>query len=75
MQWTIKRKLFLSFSLAASMMVGGTGVAYFAQIHAQATQDEILKTSGTLSDLEHLVGYFGAVTSAQRAYMITGNPE
>lgn len=73
MQLTIKRKLFLAFALAGSMMLGGTGVAYWAQIRAQATQDEIAKTYGTLKDLEHLVAYIGLVTSAQRAYMITGD--
>jgi methyl-accepting chemotaxis protein len=73
MQWTIKLKLILAFGLAGSMMVGGTGVAYWAQLRAQTTQDEIVKTSGVLIDLEHLVGYIGAVTSAQRAYMISGN--
>ena len=72
MQWTIKRKLFLGFGFAAVMMVGGTGVAYWAQVRAQATQAELEATYGELNDLEHLVAYIHAVTSAQRAYMITG---
>ena len=55
------------------MMLGGAAMAYWAQLRAQATQDQILKTSGTLKDLEHLVAYIGQVTSAQRAYMITGD--
>jgi methyl-accepting chemotaxis protein len=74
MQLTIKRKLSMAFVLAGSMMLGGTGVAYWAQIHGQETQEKIEKTDATIKDLEHLIGYIGRVTSAQRAYLISGDP-
>jgi methyl-accepting chemotaxis protein len=74
MRWTIKRKLFLAFALAAFMMLGGTGMAYWAQVRDQTTQREIAKTYREICDLEHLVSYIRAVTAAQRAYMISGDP-
>jgi methyl-accepting chemotaxis protein len=74
MQWTIERKLYLILVLAASMMVSGTCLAYWAQLRAQAMQEDISKTLDMQRDLEHLTGYISAVTSAQRAYMISGDP-
>jgi methyl-accepting chemotaxis protein len=73
MQWTIKSKLLLAFGLAGTMMVGGTAVAHWAQLQAQATQDKIVKTYGLLNDLEHLVVYINEVTTVQRAYLISGD--
>lgn len=73
MRLTIKRKLFLAFGLAGLMMAGVASIGYWAQSRAQATQDQIVKTNEVLKDLEHLVAYIGEVTSAQRAYMISGD--
>jgi methyl-accepting chemotaxis protein len=73
MRLTIRRKLFLAFGLAAFMMIGGTGVAYWAQVRAQATRDEIVKTYGILNDLEYLISYVRGVTVVSRAYIISGD--
>ena len=73
MHWTIKRKLTLAFGFAASMMLGGTGVAYLSQVLAQRTQDAIVQTSSTITDLEYLGSYVRAVTAMQRAYLISGD--
>ena len=70
MRLTIRRKLFLAFGLAAFMMIGGTGVAYWAQVRAQATRDEIVKTYGILNDLEYLISYVRGVTVVSRAYIV-----
>jgi methyl-accepting chemotaxis protein len=74
MQWTIRRKLFLGFGLAAVLMVGCTAIARWAQLRAEATQQQISKTMGMLHDLEHLVVYINSVTSLQRGYLISGDP-
>jgi len=74
MQWTIRRKLFLGFGLAAVLMVGCTTVAHWAQLRAEATQQRISKTMGMLHDVEHLVVYINSVTRVQRGYLISGDP-
>ena len=73
MQWTIRRKLSFAFGVAGLMMLANAGVAYWAQVRAEATQVEIVKTYQVLKDLEHLVVYIHSVTAAQRAYLISGN--
>jgi len=73
MRWTIKRKLYLGFGLAAALTVGFAGIAHWAQMSAQKTQNEIEKTAGTLIDIEHLISYICEVSSEQRAYLISGN--
>ena len=73
MQWTIKRKLFLGFGLAAIMMAGCTGIARWAQMRAQATQEQIAKTYGMLNDIQYLESYVRGVTVVQRAYLISGD--
>jgi methyl-accepting chemotaxis protein len=74
MQWTIQRKLYLIVAFAASMMVSGTVLAHWAQLRAQAMQQDISQTLDMQRDLEHLTSYISEVTSAQRAYMISGDP-
>jgi methyl-accepting chemotaxis protein len=73
MQWTIKKKLYLGFGFAVFLLVGLVSGARWAQERAVATEKEITDTMGMLKDLEHLIGYIHAVTSAQRAYLISGN--
>jgi methyl-accepting chemotaxis protein len=73
MQWTIRRKIFLGFGLAAVLMVGCATIARWAQVRAQATQQQIAKTMGMLRDLEHLVVYINTVTCVQRGYLISGD--
>ncbi len=73
MKLTIRRKLLMAFGLAALMMVSGTGAAYWAQLLAQATRDEIVKTYGVLNDLEYLISYVRGVTVASRAFIISGD--
>jgi methyl-accepting chemotaxis protein len=73
MQWTIKRKLFLGFGLAAILMVGCTAIARWSQVRAQATQDSIVKTYGLLNSLEHLDTYMGKARTMQRGYLISGD--
>jgi methyl-accepting chemotaxis protein len=73
MQWTIKKKLYLGFGFAVFLLVGLVSGARWAQDRAVATEHEITGTMGMLKDLEHLIGYIHAVTSAQRAYLISGN--
>ncbi|MGB6723555.1 MAG: methyl-accepting chemotaxis protein, partial [Terracidiphilus sp.] len=75
MHWTIKRKLFLIFVFVAAMMVGGTGLAYWAQLRGQATQRAIAGTSALLKDLEHQGSYVRAVTAMMRAYVISGDDQ
>ncbi len=75
MKWTIKRKLIVVFVFVASMMGGGTGVAYWAQLRGQATEKEIARTSQILRDLEYLNSYVRAVTAMQRAYLISGDEQ
>ena len=75
MQWTIKKKLFLGFGVAAALLAGCTAVARWAQVRAQTTQQAIAKTDGLLFDMQYLVSYINKVTSAQRAYMISGNEQ
>lgn len=73
MQWSIKQKLFLGFGFAAFLLMGLITGARWAQGRAVATEREITNTMGMLKDLEHLIGYIHAVTSAQRSYLISGN--
>ncbi|HEX7728507.1 MAG TPA: methyl-accepting chemotaxis protein [Terracidiphilus sp.] len=73
MQWTIKRKLFLGFGLAAALLAGSLGIARWAQASAQVTSRKMVKAMTLQRDLEHLIGYINAVTVAQRAYMISGD--
>jgi len=73
MQWSIKQKLYLGFGFAAFLLVGLVSGARWAQGRAVATEREITSTMGMLKDLEHLIGYIHAVTSAQRSYLISGN--
>jgi len=73
MQWSIKQKLFLGFGFAAFLLTGLVSGARWAQGRAVATEREITSTMGMLKDLEHLIGYIHAVTSAQRSYLISGN--
>jgi len=75
MQWTIKQKLTLGFGLAAMLLVGLAGGSRWAQVRAAKTQQQVTRTLGLLNDLEYLVSYLRRVTVAQRAYMISGNPE
>lgn len=74
MKWTIKRKLLLLFVLVSIMMIGGTGVAYVAQVIGQSTQQDIVRTTTMLRDLEHLNSYVRAVSADQRAYLVSGDP-
>lgn len=73
MRWTIKLKLTVVFVFVASMMGGGTGVAYLSQVRAQKTQEEIARTAAIVRDLEYLNSYVRAVTAMQRAYLISGD--
>jgi methyl-accepting chemotaxis protein len=73
MQWTIQRKLTLGFILAGVLLVGCVGIARWAQVRAQATQEQITKTSGMLNDLEHLSAYLSNARAVQRGYMISGD--
>ena len=75
MQWSIKLKLFLGFGLAAILLCEVAGVAWWARVHAQATQVQIEQTLDMLNDLEYLISYVRGVTVAQRAFMISGNPD
>jgi len=75
MQWTIKRKLSIGFGLAGILLVGLAGGARWAQVRAAETQQQVTLTMGVLNDLEYLISYVGKVTSAQRAYMISGNQD
>jgi methyl-accepting chemotaxis protein len=72
-RWTIKRKLTMVFVFVATMMGGGTGVAYLSQVRAQKTQEEIARTAAIVKDLEYLNSYVRAVTAMQRAYLISGD--
>jgi methyl-accepting chemotaxis protein len=73
MRLTIKQKLTLGFGLAAVLLVGLAGGAHWAQVRAAQTQQQVTLTLGVLNDLEYLISYVGKVTSAQRAFMISGN--
>lgn len=73
MKWTIKRKLTAVFVFVALMMSGGTGVAYWAQLRGQATEQRIARTSQTLRDVEYLNSYVRGVTAMQRSFLLTGN--
>ena len=73
MQWTIKRKLFVSFGLVAVMMSGGTLFEHWAKARAMDTQQAITNTYGLLNDLEHLDTYMGKARTMQRGYLITGD--
>lgn len=73
MRWTIQRKLYTGFSLAAVLLAGNAGIAKWAQMRAQATQQQITKTLGMLNDLEYLISYMRGVTVAQRNYLISGD--
>jgi methyl-accepting chemotaxis protein len=73
MIWTIRKKLYVGFGLAGVLLAVCLGITRWAQYRAQVTQDELRKTMGIQRDLEHLVGYINAVTSVQRAYMISGD--
>jgi methyl-accepting chemotaxis protein len=73
MKWTIKRKLYMGFGLAAILVVGCAGIARWAQTSATATQVAIAKTYGMLNDTEHLISYVRGVTVVQRAYLISGD--
>jgi methyl-accepting chemotaxis protein len=73
MRWTIKRKLFLGFGLAAILIVALAAIGKWAQVRQRATQEAMARTSGLVFDLEHLVAYIHEVTSEQRSYLISGN--
>lgn len=73
MQWTIKKKLYLGFGFVATMMMFGTAFEHWARGRAEATAQSLAKTDSVLYDLEYLVTYIHSVTSAQRAYMISGD--
>jgi len=74
MQWTIKRKLYLGFGFVAAMMITGTVFEHWARGRAQANAEALARTDSIQYDLEYLVTYIHSVTSAQRAYMISGDP-
>ena len=73
LRWTIKRKLFLGFGLAAVLIAASASIARWAQVRAQATQDAIAKTYGILNDMEHLGSFVRGATAAQRSYLISGD--
>jgi len=74
MQWTIKKKLYLGFGFVAAMMITGTVFEHWARGRAEANAHALAKTDSIQYDLEYLVTYIHSVTSAQRAYMISGDP-
>ena len=73
MRFTIKRKLFLGFGLAAVLIAASAGIARWAQLRAQATENAIAKTYGILNDMEHLGSFVRGATAAQRAFLISGD--
>ena len=73
MRWTMQRKLYAGFGLAAVMMASCTSIARWAQSRAEVTQNAITKIFGTLNDLEYLDSYVRGVTVAQRAFIISGD--
>jgi methyl-accepting chemotaxis protein len=74
MFWTIRRKLFAGFGLTAALLILCIGIARWSQVREQTTQTQIVRTMDMLRDVEHLVAYINEVTSAQRAYLISGDP-
>jgi methyl-accepting chemotaxis protein len=74
MQWTIKKKLYVGFGFIAAMMITGTVFEHWARTRAEDTAQALAKSDSVLYDLEYLVTYIHSVTSAQRAYMISGDP-
>lgn len=55
------------------MLADCTGIAHWAQVHAQQTRQKTEKTLGMLNNLEYLISYLRNVTAVQRAYMISGD--
>jgi methyl-accepting chemotaxis protein len=72
-RWTIKKKLYLGVGLIATMMITGTLFEHWARGRAEDTAQALAKSDSILYDLESLVTYIHSVTSAQRAYMVTGD--
>jgi CHASE3 domain sensor protein len=69
-----QEKLYLGFGFVAAMMITGTVFEHWARGRAEANAQALAKTDSIQYDLEYLVTYIHSVTSAQRAYMISGDP-
>ncbi len=73
MTWTIRRKLSLTFSLIAVMILSGTAFEHLARSRAEATQRVMTSNDSLLYDLQYLIAYVRGVTVVSRAYLISGD--
>jgi diguanylate cyclase (GGDEF)-like protein len=73
MRWTIKNSLYLGFALLGVLVVVFASIAHLAHTDADATQQDILRTSRLLHTMEQLKVFSLEITLLQRAYVISGD--
>lgn len=73
MQWTIKKKLSLSFGFIALLLACWTAAVFFTQHMAAKTEQSVAETGQLIANIEYVHAYVLGVTTRQRAYLIGGD--
>ncbi len=73
MYLSIGRKLLFSFGLVGLLIAVAATIAWWSQVRAQATQNEITQTYALLNDIEHLNSNMNRATALQRTYLVSGD--
>jgi two-component system sensor histidine kinase/response regulator len=71
---SIRSRLVVSFAFAAAGVIGLALVSYRATARSLEASRSVARTQEVISALEETLGLIESVETAQRAYMITGQP-